>query len=114
MRSSRRHSLPAAHDRSGPSGLHRGGRALPDRSCRGCRGGVSAMDSREKREAIVEALLPDVPFDGWTLAAAGGAAQRLGFDEAAVASLFPGGARDLVAAFSRWADRRMLTALAAK
>lgn len=72
------------------------------------------MESREQREAIVEALLPDVPFDGWTLAAAGAAAQRLGFDDAAVASLFPGGARDLVAAFSRWADRRMLTALAAK
>jgi ubiquinone biosynthesis protein COQ9 len=72
------------------------------------------MEDRENREAVIEVLLPDVPFDGWSLAAAGAAARRLGLDDAAVESLFPGGARGLVAAFSRWADRRMLAALAAK
>jgi ubiquinone biosynthesis protein COQ9 len=70
------------------------------------------MDEREKRVALIEAMLPDVPFDGWTRAALGAAAARIGIDEAELAALFPGGARDMVACFSRWADRRMLAALA--
>jgi ubiquinone biosynthesis protein COQ9 len=72
------------------------------------------VEDQAKREALIEAMLPDVPFDGWSRVAASEAARRIGLDEAAVASLFPGGARAFVAAFSRWADRRMLTALAAK
>lgn len=67
-----------------------------------------------RREALVEAALPDVPFDGWgrgTIAAAG---RRLGMDEAAALAIFPGGARDIVAAFSHWADRKTLEALAGK
>lgn len=72
------------------------------------------MEEREQRTALIEAMLPDVPFDGWTRAALGAAAARLGIDEAERAALFPGGARDMVACFSRWADRRMLAALAGK
>ena len=72
------------------------------------------MEEREKRAALIEAMLPDVPFDGWTRAALGAAATRIGIDEAELAALFPGGARDTVACFSRWADRRMLAALAGK
>jgi ubiquinone biosynthesis protein COQ9 len=70
------------------------------------------MDEREKRAALIEAMLPDVPFDGWTRAALGAAAARIGIDEVELAALFPGGARDMVACFSRLADRRMLAALA--
>lgn len=70
------------------------------------------MEDREKRAALIEAMLPDVPFDGWTQAALEGAARRAGIDETELASLFPGGPRDMVAAFSRWADHRMLAALA--
>jgi ubiquinone biosynthesis protein COQ9 len=72
------------------------------------------MDDNEgaRRDTLLMAVLRDVPFDGWrgsVLAAAGG---RLGLDAAEVATLFPAGARDAVAAFSRWADRAMLAALA--
>jgi ubiquinone biosynthesis protein COQ9 len=70
------------------------------------------MDDSGARDGLLLALLRDVPFDGWSggvIVAAGG---RLGLDAAEVATLFPGGGRDAVAAFSRWADREMLTALA--
>lgn len=69
------------------------------------------MDAREQRWALMEAMLPDVPFDGWSRAAMEAAARRIGADEGELAALFPGGARDAVAAFSRWADRSMLAAL---
>jgi ubiquinone biosynthesis protein COQ9 len=62
-------------------------------------------------DALIEAILPDVPFDGWSRATIAAAARRIGVDEAEVVSLFPGGPRDAVAAFSRWADRKMLVAL---
>jgi ubiquinone biosynthesis protein COQ9 len=67
---------------------------------------------RDKRRALIEAVLPDVPFDGWSRGAVAAAARRLGWEEAELAALFPGGARDVAAGFSRWADQRMLAALA--
>jgi ubiquinone biosynthesis protein COQ9 len=70
------------------------------------------MDEDTRRDTLLMAVLRDVPFDGWSggvIAAAGG---RLGIDAAEAAMMFPGGARDAVAAFSRWADRAMLAALA--
>src|SRR6266851_4112423 len=105
MRPSRRHPLPAAHERSQPPCLQRGERALPDRSRGG--GGVGRMDDSTTRDSLLLAVLRDVPFDGWSggMIAAGG---RLGLDAAEVATLFPGGARDAVAAFSRSADRELL------
>ncbi|HWI28501.1 MAG TPA: COQ9 family protein [Stellaceae bacterium] len=69
------------------------------------------MDAREERWALVEAMLPDVPFDGWSRATREAAARRIGVDETELAALLPDGARDAVAAFSRWADRSMLAAL---
>jgi ubiquinone biosynthesis protein COQ9 len=69
------------------------------------------MDDSAARDSLLLAVLRDVPFDGWSggvIVAAGG---RLGLDAAEVATLFPGGGRDAVAAFSRWADREMLAAL---
>jgi ubiquinone biosynthesis protein COQ9 len=61
-----------------------------------------------ERAALIEAMLPDVPFDGWSRPALRAAARRLGMPQDEALALFPGGAADLVAAFSRWADRRML------
>lgn len=72
------------------------------------------MEAREKRAALLEALLPDVPFDGWSRGALAAAARRIGIDDAELARLFPGGPREAVAEFSRWADRRMLAALSEK
>jgi ubiquinone biosynthesis protein COQ9 len=67
--------------------------------------------AEKERAALIEAMLPTVPFDGWSRAALRAAARRcgLGADEAQV--LFPRGAVDLVAAFSRWTDQRMLDRL---
>lgn len=60
------------------------------------------------RDRLVEAMLPDVAFDGWSHAALRIAARQLAMPAAEAAALFPGGAPDLVAGFCRWADRRML------
>jgi ubiquinone biosynthesis protein COQ9 len=71
-----------------------------------------AMADGETRRALIEAMLPDVPFDGWSLAALKSAAARAGIDAAEAAALFPGGGADLIAGFSHWADAGMLAALA--
>jgi ubiquinone biosynthesis protein COQ9 len=66
-----------------------------------------------ERDAAIEAMLPNVPFDGWTIRAlrSGLAAAGLPEDEAAI--LFPGGAADMIAVFCDLADRRMTDAAAA-
>jgi ubiquinone biosynthesis protein COQ9 len=69
------------------------------------------MDDSQKRRALIEAVLPDVPFDGWNRAAVDAAARHAGLSASDVAALFPGGVRDVVAGFSHWADDRMLAAL---
>jgi len=70
----------------------------------------SPLAERE-REALVEAMLPDVAFDGWSRPALRAAARRIGIPAAEALALFPNGAASLVACFSRWADRRMLDQL---
>jgi ubiquinone biosynthesis protein COQ9 len=69
--------------------------------------------AESQRLGLIEALLPDVPFDGWSRAALRSAARRGGMAPEEALALFPGGAVDLVAAFSRWADQRMLDRLEA-
>jgi len=64
-----------------------------------------------QREALIEAMLPDVPFEGWSRAALRAAARRIDMPAAEALALFPGGPADFVACFSRWADRRMLERL---
>ncbi|MGH6988590.1 MAG: COQ9 family protein [Stellaceae bacterium] len=64
-----------------------------------------------ERDRLIEAVLPDVPFDGWSRHALLVAGRRLGLGGDECAILFPAGARDLVAYFSRWADRQMLPRL---
>ena len=60
-----------------------------------------------ERDAAVEAMLPNVPFDGWTMKAlrAGLAGAAMPADEAEL--LFPGGAADMIEVFCDLADRRM-------
>src|SRR5690348_7864892 len=110
MRPSRRHPLSAAHERPPPPRLQRGEHALSDRPCG--RRGIASMEERARRDTLLFAMLPDVPFDGWSRRAIMAAGKRVGIDAAEAASLFPGGAREAVAAFSRWADRAMLATLA--
>jgi ubiquinone biosynthesis protein COQ9 len=69
--------------------------------------------AESERDALLEAMLPEVAFDGWTRAALRGAARRIGMPAGEALALFPGGAADFVASFSRWADRRMLDRLEA-
>jgi ubiquinone biosynthesis protein COQ9 len=67
--------------------------------------------AENERAALIEAMLPDVAFDGWSRSALRGAARRIGVPAGEALALFPGGAADLVAGFSRWADERMLDRL---
>ena len=67
--------------------------------------------AESQREALIEAMLPDVAFDGWSRPALRAAARRIGMPAGEAVALFPGGAADLVAAFSRWADQRLLDRL---
>ena len=64
--------------------------------------------AEEQRAALIEAMLPNVPFDSWSRAALRAAARRIGIPADEALALFPNGAAELVACFSRWADRRML------
>ena len=66
-----------------------------------------------ERDAAIDALLPNVPFDGWTFTAL-----RMGLHAAGLARedaelLFPGGASDMIEAFCDLTDRRMAEGAAA-
>lgn len=69
-------------------------------------------EARAERDAALDALLPNVPFDGWTrtalrraLVAHGAAAEDADF-------LFPGGGAGMIAAWCDLIDRRMAEAAA--
>jgi len=67
-----------------------------------------------ERDAAIEAMLPSVPFDGWTSRALRTALTSIGTSPEDAGLLFPGGAADMVAAFIDLADRRMEQAAAAR
>jgi len=64
-----------------------------------------------ERDRLIEAILPDVAFDGWSRRALREAARRTGIPAGKAEALFPRGAPDMIAAFSHWADRQMLERL---
>jgi ubiquinone biosynthesis protein COQ9 len=64
-----------------------------------------------ERDRLIEAMLPDVAFDGWSRRALRQAAKQAGIAAGEAEALFPRGAPDMVAAFSHWADRQMLERL---
>jgi ubiquinone biosynthesis protein COQ9 len=70
-------------------------------------------DSRlaDRRDRLLAAVLPNVAFDGWSLAALRAAAAETGISIAEAMAAFPAGGIDLVSWFSDWADRRMLVEL---
>src|SRR5579863_8899411 len=116
MRPPRRYPLSATDDRPPPARLCRRGAKPSDRP-----GGVSRRRGRgmrsplaeHERERLIAAMLPDVAFDGWTRHALRNAARRASLPVGEAAALFPRGAPDLIAAFSRWADYQMLERLEA-
>jgi len=67
--------------------------------------------AERQTERLIEAMLPDVAFDGWTRRALRHAARRAEIPVGEAMALFPRGTPDLIAGFSHWADRRMLERL---
>lgn len=63
------------------------------------------------KDAILTAALPNVAFDGWTMAALENAAQSCGYQKDMVPSVFPGGVKDAVRHFAAMADWAMLQRL---
>ncbi len=72
------------------------------------------MDETARRDALIASLLPDVPFDGWSMTAMRAAARRIAMDDDELDRLFPKGVRDALRWFSHWADRLMLETMAAR
>jgi ubiquinone biosynthesis protein COQ9 len=64
------------------------------------------------RDAAIEAMLPHVPFDGWTRRALARGLANIGAPADEADLLFPGGAVALVEAFCDLADRRMTEGVA--
>jgi len=63
-----------------------------------------------ERAAIIDALLPQVPFDGWTSKALRQALTSLGQDPADAPLIFPNGTAEMIEAFCALADERMTQA----
>jgi ubiquinone biosynthesis protein COQ9 len=61
-----------------------------------------------RKDAVLRAALPNVPFDGWTMATLEAAAQKQGYAKAEARRLFPAGPKDAIAHFRALADRLML------
>ena len=61
-----------------------------------------------QRDALIQAALPHVAFDGWGRKTLAAAAESAGLGADAAGQLFPAGAKDAVAHFMDLADRLML------
>jgi ubiquinone biosynthesis protein COQ9 len=66
--------------------------------------------AEDQRAALIEAMLRNVPFDGWSRPALRAAARHIDMPADEALALFSNGAQ-FVACFSRWADRQMLDRL---
>lgn len=65
------------------------------------------------QDALLDAILPDVPFDGWSDTAFARAADSLGMTPADARAVAPRGALDLAIAYHKRGDSRMEEAMAA-
>lgn len=68
---------------------------------------IAPPERSAERDAALEALLPNVPFDGWTYRALRTGLASVGVPAEEAETLFPGGAADMIEALCDWADRRM-------
>ena len=68
---------------------------------------IDPPEHSPERDAALEAMLPNVPFDGWTYRALRTGLASIGVPREEAELLFPGGAADMIEAFCDWADRRM-------
>jgi ubiquinone biosynthesis protein COQ9 len=60
-----------------------------------------------ERDAAIDAMLPNVPFDGWTLRTLRRGLSDAGQSPDDAEMLFPGGAADMIETFCDLSDRRM-------
>lgn len=65
----------------------------------------------DKKTAILEAALPSIPFDGWTISVLEEAAMACGYSKSMVRAVFPDGIKDAISFFSFWADEQMMEQL---
>lgn len=65
------------------------------------------------RDTILEAVLPNVVFDGWSDDAMLDGARMADIEPLAVRRAFPGGVAELIEHFADWTDRAMLAAMQA-
>ncbi|MFO1061899.1 MAG: COQ9 family protein [Dongiaceae bacterium] len=79
----------------------------------GMESGEALPEHERRRETLLLAALPHVPFDGWTQKALGAGARDAGIDPALAADAFPGGAGEMIEFFNQWADRRAVAELEA-
>lgn len=68
------------------------------------------IDPQRRDDDLVRALLPNVPFDGWTTRALRTALDSLGRSPEDAVLLFPGGATEMIEAYCAFADREMIDA----
>ena len=64
------------------------------------------------RAQVLDAALPHIPFDGWTVEALERGAADIGLDRLAVVRAFPGGSTDMIRFHSARTDAGMLEILA--
>lgn len=69
------------------------------------------MTTDSARIELLEATLPHIAFDGWSLKAMQAAARELEMDPVDAQNLFPGGVSELVEAFSSHIDHLMMVEL---
>lgn len=71
---------------------------------------IEPPERSPERDAALEAMLPNVPFEGWTYRALRSGLRAINEPDDQAELLFPGGAADMIEAFCDWADRRMAAA----
>jgi len=72
---------------------------------------AAAEKLARQRASLLDAALRHVPFDGWTWSAIDAGARDLALAPGEAHRLFPGGAQELIRAFSAAADRQMMETL---
>ncbi|NBC31511.1 MAG: COQ9 family protein [Alphaproteobacteria bacterium] len=65
------------------------------------------MDIDTARDEILQAMLDNVVFDGWTERSLKESLAMTGYDRAVADRAFPNGMADILSHFSAWADRQM-------
>lgn len=68
-------------------------------------------DLDHRRGLLLQAMLDDVPFDGWRIGALYRGAERLGLSRQDAELAFPGGLREIAEAWSSLSDKEMLLRL---